>query len=86
MAEVLPGIDMSGWMAIVAPAATPQPVALRLNAEINKLLRNPAVAEKMLAVGPIASPGGSPKDFEAFLLAEHKRLGQVAAEIGLLPE
>ncbi|MET0540557.1 MAG: tripartite tricarboxylate transporter substrate binding protein [Variovorax sp.] len=86
VAEVLPGVDMTGWMAIVAPAGTPQAVTLRLNAEINKLLSSPAVAEKMLAIGPIATPGGSPKDFETFLLAEHKRLGQVAAEIGLLPE
>lgn len=86
LAEFLPGVEMTGWMAIVAPAGTPQPIVLRLNAEINKLLAQPAIAEKMFAIGPIAAPGGSPRQFEMFLLDEHKRLGQVALEIGLLPE
>lgn len=86
VAEFLPGVEMTGWMAVVAPAGTPAPVVLRLNAEINKLLATPAIAEKMLAIGPIAAPGGSPRQFEAYLLEEHRRLGQLASEIGLLPE
>jgi len=86
VAEFLPGIEMTGWMAMVAPAGTPQATVQRLNGEINRLLVQPAIAEKMLAIGPIAAPGGSPAQFEAFLLAEHKRLGQIALEIGLLPE
>jgi len=86
VAEFLPGIEMTGWMAMVAPAGTPQATVQRLNGEINRLLVQPAIAEKMLAIGPIAAPGGSPAQFEAFLLDEHKRLGQIALEIGLLPE
>lgn len=86
VAEFLPGVEMTGWMAVVAPAGTPAPVVLRLNTEINKLLATPAIAEKMLAIGPIAAPGGSPRQFEAYLLEEHRRLGQLASEIGLLPE
>lgn len=86
VAELLPGVDMTGWMAIVAPAGTPAAVASHLNAEINKLLSDPALAERMLTVGPIATPSGSPKQLQAYLLEEHKRLGQVVAEIGLLPE
>ena len=86
VAEFLPGIEMTGWMAMVAPAGTPQATVQRLNGEINRLLVQPAIAEKMLAIGPIAAPGGSPAQFQAFLLDEHKRLGQIALEIGLLPE
>ncbi len=86
VSETLPGLEMTGWMAMVAPAGTPQPVIARLNAEINKLLANPTVAEKILGIGPIPAPGGSPKDFDTFLQEEHKRLGQFAGEIGLLPE
>jgi tripartite-type tricarboxylate transporter receptor subunit TctC len=86
VAETLPGVDMSGWMALVAPTGTPAPVVARLNAEVERLLRDPALAQRMLTVGPIAAPGGSPRDVEAWLVAEHRRLGQVASEIGLLPE
>jgi tripartite-type tricarboxylate transporter receptor subunit TctC len=86
VAEYLPGVEMTGWMAMVAPAGTSAATVTRLNAEINKLLALPANAEKILAVGPIPSPGGSAKDLEVFLHEEHKRLSQIVAEIGLLPE
>ena len=86
LAETLPGVDMVGWMAVVAPTGTPAPVVARLNADINKLLTTPAFADKLLAIGPIAAPGQSPQQFDAFLQQEHARLGQIAAEIGLLPE
>lgn len=86
LAETVPGVDMVGWMAVVAPAGTPAPIVARMNTDINRLLANPVVAEKMLGIGPIAAPGQSPAQFEAFLREEHRRLGQVAAEIGLLPE
>jgi tripartite-type tricarboxylate transporter receptor subunit TctC len=86
VAETLPGVVMSGWMALVAPTGTPALVVARLNAEIERLLKDPTVAQRMQAVGPIAAPGGSPRDFETWLAAEHRRLGQVAPEIGLLPE
>ncbi|MDP9902851.1 Bug family tripartite tricarboxylate transporter substrate binding protein [Variovorax ginsengisoli] len=86
VAEYLPGVELSGWMAMVAPAGTPTSVVTRLNAEISKLLGDPALRERILAVGPIASAGGSPKDLETFLHEEHRRLGKIAGEIGLLPE
>lgn len=86
VAEYLPGVEMTGWMAMVAPTGTPAATVTRLNAEINRLLALPANAEKILAVGPIPTPGGSPKDFEVFLHEEHKRLAQIVGEIGLLPE
>lgn len=84
--EFLPGVEMSGWMAMVAPTGTPTTVVGRLNAEITRLLADPALRERILAVGPIASAGGSPKEFETFLQEEHRRLGKIAGEIGLLPE
>jgi tripartite-type tricarboxylate transporter receptor subunit TctC len=86
LAETLPGVDMVGWMAVVAPAGTPAPIVARMNAGINGMLANPAFADKLLAIGPIAAPPQSPQQFEAFLREEHRRLGQVASEIGLLPE
>jgi len=86
LAATLPGFDMVGWMGLVAPAHTPPAIVNRLNAEINKLLADPAMAEKILSIGPIVAPATSPQQFESFLASEHHRLGQVAQEIGLLPE
>lgn len=86
LAETLPGFDMVGWMAVVAPAGTPATIVARLNAGINAMLEKPAFAEKLLAIGPIAAPPQSPQQFDTYLREEHRRLGQIAAEIGLLPE
>lgn len=86
LAETLPGVDMVGWLAVVAPAGTPTPIVTRMNEGINSMLANPAFAEKLLAIGPIAAPPQSPQQFDAFLREEHRRLGMIAAEIGLLPE
>ena len=86
LAEVLPGFEMIGWFGVVAPVGTPQPVVLRLNQEINKLLAEREVAERILTMGPIVEAGGSGDQFSAFLQNEHQRWGQVAKEIGLLPE
>jgi hypothetical protein len=39
-----------------------------------------------LTIGPIVEPGGSIDQFAGFLRDENQRWGQVAKEIGLLPE
>jgi tripartite-type tricarboxylate transporter receptor subunit TctC len=86
VAEQWPGVEMTGWMAMVAPRGTSEAIVTRLNSEINKLLLTPAFAARITAMGPIASQGGSPKEFEVFLQEEHKRLSHIVGEIGLLPE
>src|SRR5262249_43002613 len=41
----VPGFQASGWVGIVAPAATPKPIVERLNAEIRKILDSPEIKE-----------------------------------------
>jgi tripartite-type tricarboxylate transporter receptor subunit TctC len=86
LAELLPGFEMVGWFGLVAPAGTPQPIVGRMSGEIDKLLADREMAERILNVGPIVEPGGSPEKFGAFLQEERQRWSQVAREIGLLPE
>ncbi|MEO7640385.1 MAG: tripartite tricarboxylate transporter substrate binding protein [Ramlibacter sp.] len=86
LSETLPGFDMNGWFAVVAPAGTPQPVVARMHKEINALLADREVADRILTIGPIAEPLGSPEAVGAFLKDERKRWGDAATEIGLLPE
>ena len=38
LAETLPGVVASPWIAMVAPAATPKEILVKLNAEINRIL------------------------------------------------
>jgi len=86
LAETLPGFEMVGWFGLVAPAGTPQAVVGRMSGEMNKLLGDKEMADRILNVGPIVEPAGTPEKFGAFLQEERQRWAQVAKEIGLLPE
>jgi tripartite-type tricarboxylate transporter receptor subunit TctC len=77
----LKGFETSAWSGVYAPAGTPQPVIVRLNAEINKILKIPAVREQLAAQG--AQPaGGSPEDFKRFTSNEIVKWAKVIKTSG----
>ena len=86
LAELLPGFEMIGWFGLVAPTGTPQGVIARVNDELNKLLADREVADRILAIGPMVEASGAPEQFANFLREEYQRWAVVAKEIGLLPE
>lgn len=86
LAEQMPGFEMVGWFAVVAPVGTPAPVIERMNRELGVLLRDPDIAQRMLTIGPIADHLGGPEQLAGFLQQEHARWERAAEEIGLLPE
>ncbi|MEC3766218.1 MULTISPECIES: tripartite tricarboxylate transporter substrate binding protein [Cupriavidus] len=47
----LKGFDIGTWFGVLAPAATPKPVLMRLNAEIVKIVNSPDFRQRMLAAG-----------------------------------
>jgi len=77
MAEAgYPGIELSAWFGLVAPAGTPQPVIDRLNAEFNKALKNADVIDKLSQNGARVLPS-LPADFAALIASDTERLGKV---------
>jgi tripartite-type tricarboxylate transporter receptor subunit TctC len=86
LAEVLPGFDMVGWFAVVAPAGTPAAAVERANRDINALLQDKEVAERIAAIGPIADGSMGVEAVGAFLRAEMARWQEATREIGVLPE
>ena len=63
------GYDVTSWNGILAPAATPKEIIGRLNAELNKIIAQPAMRERMIGLGyePV---GGAPERFAAFIRSE----------------
>jgi len=86
IAELVPNFDMMGWFAVVAPTGTPAAVINRLNKEINVLLADAEVSQRILTIGPIAESFGAPERLGEFLAKEDANWKAVAKEIGLLPE
>ncbi len=78
--ETLDKFRMGSWFGMFAPAGTPPAIISRLNGEIQKILKNPEVAEKLGA--SVGSPSfGSPADFGKIVaqdLVTYKRIIQEA--------
>ncbi len=68
--------DVSVWLGLFVSSKTPPAVVQALNAEINKVLAEPAVRQQLAQQGGKAT-GGSIKEFDAFVRAEKARWAQV---------
>jgi tripartite-type tricarboxylate transporter receptor subunit TctC len=81
IAETVPGYEVVVWFGVVAPAAAPRDVIVKLNAEISKTLTLPDVRERFLngAVDPV---GGSPEHFGAHLKSEVTKWAKVVKATG----
>jgi len=71
------GMEAGLWYGMLAPKGTPQAVINRLNAAINRALKQPDVGRRF-AASSVDIIGGTPKDFGAYIAAEIKRWGEVA--------
>ncbi len=55
----VPDFVADSWVGLLAPARTPAPVMARLNSELNAVLNDPAVRERLATLGIEATPGGA---------------------------
>ena len=51
VSEFLPGYDATGWNGIGAPKGTPLAIIDKLNNEINAIVRDPAMKERLFSLG-----------------------------------
>ena len=86
LSETMPGFDMVGWFALVAPAGTPAVAIDRFNKDLGAMLADKEVADRIATMGPIAEPNVSIEQTAAFLKSEMARWTAITKEIGLLPE
>ena len=82
VAEDLPGFDAPGWVGVMVPAGTPQPVIDRLNREFNAALAAPDVRQRISAM-LLEPTGDSPAEFGAFIRSQSDRWGKVIREANI---
>lgn len=81
----LPGYEALGWFGLLAPAATPKPIVERLSADANRVLADPDVHSRMIALG--ADPRGTtPEDFARFIRDDQAKWAKLMREAGIRPE
>ena len=76
------GFRASGWVGIVAPAATPKPIVERLNAEIQKILSSTEIKESWAKQG-VVPLSMTASEFGAFIAAEIEKWAKVAETAGV---
>jgi tripartite-type tricarboxylate transporter receptor subunit TctC len=74
-----PGFEGVGWAGIVLPAATPRAIVLKVSADIQAALNEPATKARILQRGAIPDPR-SPDDFGGFIRSETAKWKRVAQE------
>lgn len=76
VARYLPGFSASAENYITTRAGTPREIILRLNHDINEILKTPDMRDKMLAAG-IAPTGGTPEQLDALIASESDKWQRV---------
>ncbi len=72
----LKGYDMNVWFGLFGPARLPAAATARLNRELNEILREQEVWQKLQKAG-ITNDGGAPQALTAFIKAETQRVRAV---------
>jgi tripartite-type tricarboxylate transporter receptor subunit TctC len=84
LAETLPGLEMGGFVGVLAPAATPRPVLERLNAEFNRILRQPAMTDAFQRLGSEVAATGI-AEFDRILREDIERRRDYVRLTGMMP-
>jgi tripartite-type tricarboxylate transporter receptor subunit TctC len=67
--EGFPGFEGAAWVGLFTTAGTPKKIVGRLNAEANRILRDPQFIAKLDEQG-MTPAGGTPEEFGAFIARE----------------
>jgi tripartite-type tricarboxylate transporter receptor subunit TctC len=81
IAETVKGYEFVAWVGMLAPAGLPKPILDRLNAEVQKAMKDKAVAEKLGAqtLDPMFM---TPEQFTERLKSDYEKYGKLIKETG----
>jgi len=74
-----PGFEVNSWVGLLAPAGTPRPVIDRLQAEVRKIVTDPAFAARLQEQG-LTGIASTPEQFAAALKIEQDKWTRLVRE------
>ncbi len=76
-----PGFDASSWFGLVGPAGLPREIALKVQAEVARILKDPAMRDKFIQQG--ADPiGSTPDEFGQYMRDETAKWAKIVKVSG----
>lgn len=84
IADTIPGFEAATWVGLLAPAGTPKEIVERMQREIEKVVQQPEVRERLSASGaePVAS---TPEAFGAYMASEIRKWDRVVKQARIPP-
>ena len=79
------GVVAVGWIGLSAPAKTPEPILDKLSAEVMRMLKDPAVLEKMKSLSFVPAKE-SRQEFEAYIAIENTKWRKIIQDAGVTIE
>jgi tripartite-type tricarboxylate transporter receptor subunit TctC len=76
------GLVLEAWYAAFVPKGTPQPIVARLNAEMNKAVRDPAMQDTMTR-GSMEPVGGTPDELGALARSDSEKYARLSKELNV---
>ena len=86
VSETFPGFEFNGWFAVVAPAGTSRAAIQRVNQEMNSMLLDPQVEQRLRAMGVYTEGTDSPEQVDAFFTRERAFWAKTVRELKIEPE
>jgi tripartite-type tricarboxylate transporter receptor subunit TctC len=84
--ETLGNFHVDGWMALVAPAATPTEIVERLNREVYLHLTDEEVKKRLISLAVAPSRPRTPKETADFIANERAHWRAIAQELNIKPQ
>ena len=81
----LPGYEFTAWLAIFAPAQTPEPVVKLLSSKINAIVRDPGMQEHLARLYALPLPG-TPQSLRELAARDTARWGELVKAAGIEAE
>jgi len=81
ISDTVPGYEATAWFGIGMPKGTPMEIVDKVNAEVNRMLKDPGMIAKFAKLGGTPSPG-TPEDFQKTIQAETDKWAPVVAASG----
>ena len=83
IAEFYPGYDLTIWLGLFAPPATPEPIVTRLRNAVQSALAEPELVQKLNVTGKLEPLILSPAEFNDLIRRDYEKYRKLVADTGI---
>lgn len=81
--EQVPGFDFTSWLGALVAARTPAPIVNRLSAEFAKMIKDPAIVQKLRDEYYFVAVGSTPEEFRRYMAPQFDIWKKLVRDTGI---